>query len=61
MATKKKRKLWWIYNQEEVVIAICLAVTKGGAFACFEAQTGLDRESFRAAEFSFQGGCALSQ
>lgn len=58
---KKKRKLWWIYNQEEVVVAVCYTVTKGGAFSCFEAQSGLDREGYRAAPISFEGGCALAQ
>jgi hypothetical protein len=60
MATKKK-KLWWIYDQEEVVVATCYAITKGGAFAAFEEESGLDRESFRAAEMKFRAGCALSQ
>lgn len=55
----KKRKLWFIYNQEEIVVGVCYAVTKGGALSNFEIETGLDRESFRADEFKFTNGCAL--
>ncbi len=57
----KRKKLWWIFNQEEVVVGVGHAATKGGAFLSFEEQTGLDREGFRAAEMSFLEGCALPQ
>jgi hypothetical protein len=55
----KKKKFWWIYNQEESPVAVCYARTKGGALARFEEASGLNRQSFRAEIFTFEDGCSL--
>ena len=62
VATKEEKKdsFWWIYNQEEVPVAVAYAKTSGGALSYFESATGLSRLSFRAEQISFHNKCGLT-
>ncbi len=59
MAKKTKdEKFWWIFNQEEIPVAVSYAQSQGGALAKFEKSTGLSREGYRAEEMKFKSMCS---
>ncbi len=58
---EKKSTFFWIFNQEEQVVAVSYAKTRSGALAKFETTTGYPRDSYRAEEMFFgENSCAVS-
>jgi len=55
-----KPRLWWVFDCEELVVAVVVAVTNGGALAKYEAASGRSREGVRAARLILTRGCALT-
>lgn len=64
MSEKKQKQqsvFWFILNQEESVVGLSYAKTKGGALEVFERASGLDRISYRAEQVQFDhASCALA-
>lgn len=57
---EEKSKLFWIFNQEEVPVAVAYTKTASGALARFELETGYPRANYRATEMSFTRLCSLT-
>ncbi len=56
--TEEKDKFWWIFNQEEIPVAVSYAKTQSGALARFEYLSGEPRADYRAEEMKFTKMCA---